>query len=254
MARFRLTVAYDGTQFRGLAPNEGVRTVIGELQVVLEAILGPIDEIHMSGRTDSGVHAREQVLSFDTDSEVDGQRVMKSINSRLGREVVATDLREAPTGFHARFSATGRSYRYTILNHRHPMPFAARTEWWVKERLDIDAMNSACRRLVGEHDFSSFCRRPKQGDRDEPHSLVRRVDSAVWTEHFDDAGHRRLVLHISGPAFCHQMVRSIVGMCVSVGEAKHNPDDVVRILSARDRNAAPSPAPPHGLMLWRISY
>ena len=237
-----------------MAPNEGVRTVVGELQVVLEAILGPIEEIHMSGRTDAGVHAREQVLSFDTDAEVDTRRVMKSINSRLGQEVVATDLRIAEPDFHARFSATGRSYRYTILNHRHPMPFSAGTEWWVKEPLDLDAMNAGCQYLLGEHDFSSFCRRPKQGDRDEPHSLLRRVDTASWTEHLDEADHRRLVFHIAGPAFCHQMVRSIVGMCVSVGEGKRAPDDVLRVLAAQDRNAAPSPAPPHGLMLWSVSY
>ncbi|NNE94538.1 MAG: tRNA pseudouridine(38-40) synthase TruA [Acidimicrobiales bacterium] len=254
MARYRLTIAYDGSGFRGLAPNDGVRTVVGELQVVLEAILGPIEEIHMSGRTDAGVHAREQVLSFDTESAVDEQRVMKSINSRLGHEVVATDLRAVDPRFHARFSAMGRGYRYTILNHRHPMPFSAGTEWWVKDPLDLDAMNEGCRHLLGEHDFSSFCRRPKQGDRDEPHSLVRRIDAAHWRQRVDDAGHRRLVFHIAGPAFCHQMVRSIVGMCVSVGHAKQSPDDVRRVLTARDRNAAPSPAPPHGLMLWQVTY
>jgi tRNA pseudouridine38-40 synthase len=255
VARYRLTIAYDGTNFRGLAPNDGVRTVVGELQVVLEAILGPINEVHMSGRTDAGVHAREQVLSFDTQSEVDTHRIAKSINSRLGQEVVATDLRVAETpDFHARFSATGRSYRYTVLNHAHPMPFAARTEWWVKEPLDLDAMNAGCRYLLGEHDFSSFCRRPKQGDREEPHSLVRRLDKAVWTEHFDEADHRRLIFHIAGPAFCHQMVRSIVGMCVTVGHAKRAPQDVARVLSARDRNSAPSPAPPHGLTLWQVTY
>lgn len=254
MVRYRLSLAYDGTKFRGLAPNEGVRTVVGELQMVLEAILGPIEEIHMSGRTDAGVHARHQVLSFDTETPVDTQRVMKSINSRLGHEVVATDLQPAPADFHARFSAIGRSYRYTVLNHPHPMPFSAGTEWWVKEPLHIEAMNEACGYLLGEHDFTSFCRRPKQGDRNEPHSLVRRVDSAVWTEDIDEAGHRRLVFHIAGPAFCHQMVRSIVGLCVAVGAGKRHPEDVARVLAARDRNVAPSPAPPHGLMLWEVTY
>ncbi len=255
MARYRLTIAYDGTNFRGLAPNDGVRTVVGELQPVLEAILGPIEEIHMSGRTDAGVHGRQQVLSFDTDATLDPVRVIKSINSRLGQEVVASDLRVAESPhFHARFSATGRRYRYTVLNHPHPMPFSARTEWWVKEPLDLDAMNRGCQHLLGEHDFSSFCRRPRQGDRDEPHSLVRRIDSAAWTEHRDEAGHRRLRFHIAGPAFCHQMVRSIVGMAVAVGAGRRCPEDVVKVLEARDRNAAPSPAPPHGLMLWEVSY
>jgi tRNA pseudouridine38-40 synthase len=255
MSRVRLTIAYDGTGFRGLAPNPDVRTVVGELQVVLEAILGPIDEIHMSGRTDAGVHAREQVLSFDTDSDVDPRRLTKSINSRLGPAVVATDLRVvSDPHFHARFSATGRSYRYVVLNHPHPMPFSAGTEWWVDDPLDLEAMNHGCVPLIGEHDFSSFCRRPKQGDREEPHSLVRRVDSAVWTEHIDDSGYRRLRFEIEGPAFCHQMVRSIVGLSVAIGKGKRSAADVKEILAARDRNAAPSPAPPHGLTLWSVRY
>lgn len=228
--------------------------MVGELRVVLEAILGPIGDIHMSGRTDAGVHARQQVLSFDTDQAIDPVRLAKSINSRLGAEVVATDIGVAEPDFHARFSARARAYRYVVFNHPHPMPFAARTEWWVKEPLDLDAMNSACEPLIGEHDFSTFCRRPKQGDRDEPHSLVRRVDSARWIELHDDSGHRRLRFEIAGRAFCHQMVRSITGMHVAVGLGKRTAVDVGKALAARDRDAAPSPAPPHGLTLWTVSY
>ena len=250
-----MTIAYDGTDFRGLAPNPDVRTVVGELRPVLEAVLGPIGDIHMSGRTDAGVHARHQVLSFDTVAQVDTVRLMKSINSRMGPEVVATDLAEATDpDFHARFSAQGRAYRYVVLNHPHPMPFAARTEWWVKDELDLDAMNAACAPIIGEHDFSSFCRRPKQGDRDEPHSLVRRVDRASWSEHRDGSGERRLCFEIGGSAFCHQMVRSLVGMHVAVGMGKRSADEVAQVLAAQDRNAAPSPAPPQGLTLWNVSY
>ncbi len=255
MTRVRLTIAYDGTDFRGLAPNPDVRTVVGTLQPVLEAVLGPIEEIHMSGRTDAGVHAREQVLSFDTDAELDPVRLTKSINSRLGTEIVATDLRVASDpGFHARFSAQGRSYRYTVFNHPYPMPFNSRTEWWVKDQLDLEAMNAACPAIIGEHDFSSFCRRPKQGDREQPHSLVRRVDVARWTELTDDSGHRRLRFEIGGSAFCHQMVRSITGTHVAVGSGKLPAESVANILAAQDRNAAPSPAPPHGLTLWSVTY
>jgi len=255
MSRVRLTIAYDGTDFRGLAPNPDVRTVVGELTPVLEAILGPIDEIHMSGRTDAGVHAREQVLSFDTDAAIDPVRLAKSITSRLGPEVVATDVRIAEDPrFHARFSATGRSYRYTVLNHEHPLPFQARTEWWVKDPLNLATMQLACDPFIGEHDFASFCRRPKQPDHEPPASLVRRIDAARWSEHFDDSGHRRLRFEISGSAFCHQMVRSIVGFHVAVGRGRRSPGEVRSVLAARDRNAAPSPAPPHGLTLWNVRY
>ncbi len=209
----------------------------------------------MSGRTDAGVHARHQVLSFDTESEVDPVRVVKSINSRLGPEIAAIEIQVADDPrFHARFSARGRSYRYTVLNHPHRIPFTSRTEWWVKDALDLGAMQAACEPLLGEHDFSSFCRRPKQGDRDDPHSLVRRVDTALWTEQVDDTGVRRLQFEIAGPAFCHQMVRSIVGMHASVGLGRCTPASVANVLAARDRKAAPSPAPPHGLILWSVSY
>ncbi len=227
---------------------------MGELTPVLEAILGPIPEIHMSGRTDAGVHARHQVLSFDTSASVDADRLAKSINSRLGPEVIASDVAIVGPDFHARFSATGRSYRYTILNHSHPSPFSAGIEWWVKDGLDLAAMQAACEPLIGEHDFSSFCRRPKVADGEEPTSLVRRVDSALWSEHLDDTGQRRLRFEISGSAFCHQMVRSITGVCVAVGLGRRAAGEVPAMLAACDRNAAPSPAPPHGLTLWTVTY
>lgn len=254
MSRVRLTIAYDGTNFRGLAPNPDVRTVVGELQPVLEAILGPLPEVHMSGRTDAGVHAREQVLTFDYDGDLDPTRLAKSINSRLGPEIVATDIRRADADFHARFSARGRSYRYMVLNHPHPWPDGAATQWWVKEPLDLATMQLACDPLIGEHDFSSFCRRPKQSEGEPPASLVRRVDSARWSDEFDESGTRRLRFEISGSAFCHQMVRSIVGFHVAVGLGKRTAGELRAVLAARDRNAAPSPAPPHGLTLWTVTY
>ncbi|NNF52987.1 MAG: tRNA pseudouridine(38-40) synthase TruA [Acidimicrobiales bacterium] len=254
MTRVRLAIAYNGAGFRGLAPNAGVRTVIGELTPVLEAILGPISEIHMSGRTDAGVHARHQVLSFDTDTTIDATRLAKSINSRLGPEVIATSVDVAPGSFHARFSAIGRRYRYTVLNHPHPSPFSAGFEWWVPGPLDLEAMQAACAPVVGEHDFASFCRRPKPNDDGQLISLVRRVDSAAWSEDTDDSGQRRLRFEIAGAAFCHQMVRSITGLHVAVGQGRRSPADVADVLAARDRNAAPSPAPPQGLMLWDVMY
>ncbi len=237
-----------------MAPNPGVRTVIGELQPVVEAVLGPIEEIHMAGRTDAGVHARAQVLSFDTDTAFDPRRLVKSINSRLGPEIVATDIRFVGPEFHARFSATGRVYRYTVLNHQHPLPLTAHAEWWVQDRLDLPAMSLTCGPLIGEHDFSSFCRRPKVGTGVEPVSLVRRVDFANWSECVDEDGRRRLRFEIGGSAFCHQMVRSIVGFAVAVGLNRRRAGDLETVLAAKDRNRVPSPAPPHGLTLWDVLY
>jgi tRNA pseudouridine38-40 synthase len=264
---YRLLVAYDGSGFRGLAANDGVRTVVGELQRVLEPFVGSPPEIVMSGRTDAGVHAWGQVLSLESPVELDVDRVQKSINSRLGPEIVARDITVAGPDFSARFSAVGRRYRYHVVNRPVPDPFLAATAWWVPAPLDLAAMSAACPYLVGEHDFSSFCRRPKPGPGPdgsvvEP-SLVRRVTGARWLDlaptaadeaEVDDDERGLLRFDIEGSAFCHQMVRSIVGFMVAVGTGKRSADELPAVLAARDRAAAEQPAPPNGLTLWRVDY
>ncbi len=272
----RMTVAYDGTGFRGLAANDGVRTVVGELQRVLEPLLGEIPNIVMSGRTDAGVHAWGQVLSFAMPQRGHGlERIQRSINSRLGPEIVVRHIDVAPDDFSARFSATGRRYRYHVLNGSTQDPFLAATAWWVDKPLNLEQMSEACPFLVGEHDFSSFCRRPKpqlsdNGDVVEA-SLVRRVTGARWREldYLDDSvetdggqmsdpsgnvAGRLLRFEIEGSAFCHQMVRSIVGFMVAVGTGKRASIELPDVLAARDRSVAENPAPPHGLTLWEVDY
>lgn len=248
-------MAYDGTDFRGLAPNEGVRTVVGELQRVIEPLIGQPPDIVMSGRTDAGVHAWGQVLSFTMpDGAVDLERIQRSANTRLGPEIVVREVTATDAEFSARFSATGRRYRYHVVNRDVPDPFLARTAWWVAAPLDVSEMEAACLHLLGEHDFSSFCRKPKPApDQDgnvvEP-SLVRRVIGARWVVLEDNI----LRFEIEGSAFCHQMVRSIVGFLVAVGTGKRSADDLPGVLAARDRAAAEQPAPPHGLNLWQVDY
>jgi tRNA pseudouridine38-40 synthase len=255
VANVKLLIAYDGTDFRGLAPNEGVRTVVGELQRVIEPLIGQMPDIVMSGRTDAGVHAWGQMLSFEMpDDAVALERIQRSINTRLGPEIVAREVTTADDEFSARFSATGRRYRYDVVNRDVPDPFSARTAWWFAGDLNLDAMNQACTHLIGAHDFSSFCRRPKPGpDADgnvvEP-SLVRRVTGARWLDLGDDM----LRFEIEGSAFCHQMVRSIVGFLVMVGTGKRGADELPDVLAAKDRAAAEQPAPPNGLTLWQVDY
>ncbi len=255
MTNVRLVVAYDGTDFRGLAPNPEVRTVVGELERVIEPLIGSKPDIVMSGRTDAGVHAWGQVLSFTMpEAAVDLERIQKSVNSRLGPEIVIREIDTAGDRFSARFSAIGRRYRYLVINRPVNDPFLARTGWWVERPLDVEAMNVACPHLVGEHDFSSFCRRPRprpndDGEFDEA-SLVRRVDDARWL----DLGDGLLRFDIRGSAFCHQMVRSIVGFMVAIGTGKRQADELPDVLAARDRSKAENPAPPHGLTLWQVDY
>ncbi len=255
----RLVVAYRGTNFRGLAPNPGVRTVVGELERVIEPLIGAKPDIVMSGRTDAGVHAQGQVLSFVMpDGAADLERIQRSVNSRLGPEIVVREIAVVPDDFSARFSAIGRRYRYLIVNRPVDDPFLAPTAWWVDSTrhgtLDLGAMNQACPHLIGEHDFSSFCRRPRLRPDDAGEvpeaSLVRRIDDARWLELWDGV----VRFDIRGSAFCHQMVRSIVGFLVAVGTGKRHGDDLPAVLAARDRSQAENPAPPHGLTLWQVDY
>lgn len=243
----RCTVAYRGTHFHGFAENADVRTVSGELRSALEQVLREPIEINVAGRTDAGVHATGQVISFLTTSyRFDSSRLQQSLNRLCAPDIVVRSLEEVPEDFDARFSASERSYRYTVLNSRFADPLMADLEWHVPEPLDVAAMNAAAAALVGEHDFTSFCRRPK--DRPDA-SLVREVRRATWRR-----VDRRLVFDVSANAFCHQMVRSLVGFCVSVGRGAHTPSDVPAVLAARDRSAAAPIAPPVGLVLVDVVY
>jgi tRNA pseudouridine38-40 synthase len=244
----RCLVAYRGTDFRGFAENDGVHTVGGVLRRAIEQVLRAPVELTVAGRTDAGVHATGQVISFRTSSDqFDAGRLERSLNALCAPDVVVRDLVEVDEGFDARFSATERHYEYTVNNGSHPDPLRASLEWHVRDALDLGAMNDAAAQLVGEHDFSSFCRRPK----DRPHaSLVRDVRAAEWRRLGDD----RFVFTVRAKAFCQQMVRSLVGVCVSVGVGRQRAEDVQRILAVRDRGLAPPIAPPEGLVLVHVSY
>jgi len=247
--RLRLDLSYDGSGFRGFAENRDVPTVAGHLRGALERVLRHPVALTCAGRTDAGVHARGQVVTFDTTAGPDTLRLRDSLNGLLGPRIVVTAVTVAAPGFDARFSATSRTYRYTVLNREVPDPFLAATSWWVPEALDRVALDEACPPLLGQHDFSSFCRRP----RGEPEaSLVRRVEAARWSERSGDPG--VLVFEVTATAFCHQMVRSIVGTLVEVGRGRRTPADVTAALRARDRSTAGQLAPPHGLVLWAVGY
>jgi tRNA pseudouridine38-40 synthase len=249
VARVRLDLAYDGSDFRGFAENDGVPTVAGSLREALERVLGTKVALTCAGRTDAGVHARAQVVTFDAPVMlIEPLRLRRSLNSMLGPRISVSAVAVVSTGFDARFSATWRSYRYQILNRDTPDPFLARTSWWVPGQLDTPAMVEAATALVGEHDFSSFCRRPR-GPVEV--SLVRRVLRAEWVA---DGDGDLLRFEIAATAFCHQMVRSVVGTLVDIGLGRSRFSDIASVIAARDRSAAGNIAPPHGLCLWAVGY
>lgn len=245
MPTYRIDLSYDGSGFRGYARQRGVRTVQGELEAALARILGrPVSTV-AAGRTDAGVHALQQVASFETEAQVDCERLPRSLTRMLGPEIAVFRCRPAPDGFSARFDAVGRAYRYRILNRPHPDPLRRFTVWHVAPPLDAAAMNEAVGHFAGEHDFASFCRAPKGGG-----STVRTVESARWRLLPDGL----VCLDIEGTAFCHQMVRSITAFAVEVGKGRIPPEDAERVLEAKDRNAARGAAPPYGLVLRRVDY
>jgi tRNA pseudouridine38-40 synthase len=237
----KLVLAYDGTDFRGFARQPGARTVQGVLEEGLGKVLGSVPRISVAGRTDAGVHAEGQVVSFAAQAEPD--RVERALNAMLGPEVVVRASR-APAGFDARRSARAREYRYRLRTAALPDPFTARYVWHRPGAYRLAPMRRAAHHLEGEHDFASFSRAPR-----EPASSVRRLD--------------RLSLRQAGPVlefrarasgFLHQMVRSLVGTLVAVGEGKMEPDAIADVLAARSRAAAGPVAPPHGLTLVRVIY
>ena len=249
--RVKLVVAYDGTGFHGFAENAGVVTVGGTLRAALEKVLRHPVELTAAGRTDTGVHARGQVVSFDAPADgLDLVRLVRSVNGLCGPVIAVQTAEVVAPDFSARFSARWRHYRYSVLNREAPDPFLAATSWHVTAPMALHRLELACDPLIGEHDFSSFCRRPRLDVGQPEPPMERRVLEAAWT----DAGDGLLRFDIKANAFCHQMVRSIVGLLVDVGVGRRHAGDVLAILRARDRSLVGQLAPPHGLCLWEVGY
>jgi tRNA pseudouridine38-40 synthase len=217
--------------------------VEGVLSDAIGRVLGDEPKLSVAGRTDAGVHARGQVASFVAGDDVDLERLQRSINGMLAPEIVAGDVRRAAEGFDARFSATAREYRYRIGTGAWPDPFDARFVWHRPGSLAVASMREAARPLLGEHDFASFCRRPQSG------GTVRRLERLSIARAGD-----RVEISARANAFLHQMVRTVVGTLVAVGDGRLEPGGVREILVARDRSRTPQMAPAHGLTLERVIY
>ena len=241
----RIDLAYDGAPFHGFARQPAVPTVQAEVETALGRVLR-IDVVSaVAGRTDAGVHAVGQVMSVadvPDDTDLDGLR--DSLNSSLGPHISIWSLSPAAGDFHARFSARSRTYIYAILTGPVPDPFLARTALFHPKELDVAAMNEAAGYLVGQNDFSSFGRVPEPGA-----SAERLLFELRCTRDGD-----LVRVRARANAFIQQMVRSLVGTLIRVGEGRMAPGDVPGVLRARDRAAAGPVAPPHGLCLVSVEY
>lgn len=245
--RVRMDVAYDGTSFHGFARSPGVATVQQALEDALSQVLRHPVAVTGAGRTDAGVHARAQVVSFDADeSHFEPHALGRALNRMLGPAIAVDRIEPVEPSFDARFSCTARSYRYLIFNRPVIDPLSRHFTWHVRDHLDIEAMRGASEAIIGTHDFSSFSKRNKSRPQQ---TFVRTVHHADW--------HRAgevVTFEITAGAFTHQMVRSLVGMCVEIGRGRRAVADMGALLRALSRDGAPSPAPGHGLVLWRAHY
>jgi len=243
--RYRLwaKVEYDGTDFSGFQLQARERTVQGEIERALERVTGAKTRVVGAGRTDQGVHARGQVVSFVVEWRHNLPDLHRALNAVLAADVAIVEMGLAPEGFHPRFSAFNRAYRYTILNRPRRSPLERRTAWHVTCKLDMAQMAQACCCLVGTHDFATFGR-PPAGD-----NTVRTVVRAEWQEQGS-----WLTFDIEASAFLYRMVRSIVGMLVQVGRGQVLSAEFETALRARDRSLVRRVAPAHGLCLVRVDY
>lgn len=246
LRRIKLTVAYDGTAYVGWQVQPNGTTVQSVMEDVLARILQEPVRLRAAGRTDAGVHAREQVVDFADAGARDLATVVHGGNALLPPDIRILSAEEVPEAFDARRHATGKEYRYFLFLSPVDSPFLSRYAWHIEAPLDPDAVREGLSHLVGEHDFTSF-----RGQGCNAISPVRTVFRAEVAKH-DVPG--LFSIDVAGAGFLRHMVRNIVGTVVNAGKGKHPADHVGEILRARDRSAAGVNAPPHGLFLWRVSY
>jgi tRNA pseudouridine38-40 synthase len=236
--RLKLTIEYDGTRFRGWARQPGERTVEGEVRRALGELYGSFGEVAVAGRTDTGVHALANVVSVEVEQGPPPGRAAEALNGVLPEDVSIVWADVAPGGFHARFDARARSYRYRVWRRRERSALEARRSLWWPRPLDLDVLNGNAAALVGEHDFRAFTPAETQHE-----VFVRTVERARWLELDENV----LAFEITADSFLRHMVRTLVGTML-------DGRDLAPLLDGRPRSDAGATAAPHGLYLTGVTY
>jgi len=242
LPRYFLDIAYNGTAYHGWQVQENAHTVQAELEKCLSTVLRSKTEIMGSGRTDTGVHARQQVVHLDMPEPKDRDKLIYQLNGFLPQDISIAGLRKVNENAHARFDATQRSYEYHI--HKCKSPFLENLSYFFPKQLDVPAMNEAAQCLLGEQDFESFSK-----VKTAVNTFICTIKEAHWEKQNES-----LVFHVTANRFLRGMVRALVGTLLEVGLGKLNAADFVSIIESRDRRKAGRAVPPHGLYLSRVLY
>ena len=247
---FKLTIQYDGTDFRGWQMQGEERTVQGELTRALSLLEGRAVVVHGSGRTDAGVHAEGQVASVRLEREITPEKLRAAINGNLARDVRVVKAERAGEDFHARYSARSKTYVYRVFNAQVVSPFWYRYALGEARSLDLKLMREAARVFVGEHDWTAFS--SAQADAE---SRVRRVTEIEVASRWDERGQGSLIeILASAEGFLRYMVRSIAGSLLAVGRGEMKIETIERAIETRDRSLCGATAPAHGLTLLSVQY